>query len=108
MFRQEPQRVEVNGLIRLVVVCIGLSVAAVLLFVALVLIFLFYPARSAMAEPIKPPRDCVQLAAMFGATPPETFTRDEAKAALAQLNIRMILVPEARRCRAAIEKELKK
>lgn len=107
-FRQVPQRVHVNGGLQFAVVCFGLSVAAVLMFAALLALFLFYPTRPALADPIKPPRDCVKLAAMFGATTPETFSRAEAKAALAQLNVRMILVPEARNCRAAIEKELKK
>lgn len=59
-------------------------------------------------DAIKPPYACVKLAKLYGFTAPESFTREQAEAALAQLNLRMILVPEARRCRAAIIMEMKK
>lgn len=73
------------------------------------LVSAFLAAKPALAgELIKPPRACVKFAALFGATLPGSFTRNEAESALAQIDIRMILVPEARRCRAAIILELKK
>lgn len=83
----------------------GLVVVA---FVALIVVVLFlFAAKPSLAQ-IRPPHACVQLAKLYGFTVPDNFTREQAEAALSQLNVRMILVPEARRCRAAIISELKK
>lgn len=82
---------------------LGLLIAA---FVAGAILFSAKP--SLAGEPIKTPKACAELAAIFGATLPETYSQSDAENALAQLDARMILVPEARRCRSAIIKELRK
>lgn len=71
-------------------------------------LFLLAAQPSLAAEPIKTPQACAKLAALFGATAPNTMTRAEVKAAFDQINIRMVLVPQARDCHRALKSELSK
>jgi hypothetical protein len=84
------------------------SVIVGILFLAFIL---YSMSRADAAQPqIKTPPDCVKLAAKYAPGTPiqTTYTRAEAQRVLAELGWKMIGIPEARACRAAIIRELKR
>ena len=71
------------------------------------LVFTIAPARGHPAV-IKTPTACVRLAAQFGFTASPAYSRAEAKDALSHLDLRMMLVRDARLCRSALKREMAK
>lgn len=88
------------------------ALAALAAFLALALpvafFWMVFTLGAARGHPaaIKTPSACVRLAQQFGFNASPTYGVAEAKAALGHLDLRMMLVKDARDCRAALKRAL--
>jgi hypothetical protein len=88
----------------------ALSALASFLALALVVAFFWmvFTIGSARGQTsvIKTPAACARLAAQFGFAASPTYSREEVKVAISHLDFRMMLVKDARDCRAALKRSI--